>query len=75
MTPRINPAVHTGTCSTTPAHIWVATVVELAGVSVEQMETHCTRARLHRWYAAGEPTWMAAESLRTMVSLGERSAA
>lgn len=65
-------AAHGNTCETTPRHIWMHAVFELAGASMDDMETFCTRARLNRWYRAGEPVWMAADSLAKFVADGKR---
>jgi len=65
-------AAHSNTRETTPRHIWMAQVFELADVSMDDMERYCTRERLNRWCSAGEPVWMAANSLRQMVEGGKR---
>lgn len=65
---------NTSTSATTPAHIWVHEVVTLAAVSVEEMESYCGRDRVLMWYDAGEPVWMAADSLRHFVKSGKTHA-
>ena len=65
-------AANSNTKATTPRHIWMAQVFALAQVSMDDAEAHCTRSRLNRWFNAGEPVWMAAESLRLMVTNGQR---
>lgn len=64
----------TATRDTTPWHIWHAAVYEIAGVSVEEGRAAATRARIERWYQAGEPAWMAADALLAFVR-GARQAA
>lgn len=56
---------NTSTSATTPAHIWVHEVVTLAA---------CGRDRVLMWYDAGEPVWMAADSLRHFVKSGKTHA-
>jgi hypothetical protein len=63
---------HTGTKDTMPMHQWVSSVIEAAGVSVDDAERLVTRERLHLWFRTGEPVWMAADSARHMVSIGKR---
>jgi len=56
--------MNTGTNDTTPCHIWKQDVTLLAirgGADVEII-AGCSDF-LNRWYNAGEPIWMAAQSL------------
>jgi hypothetical protein len=66
-------ASNTGTCETMPCHQWVSAVVDVAKVSVADMEAYCTRARMHMMFNAGEPVWMAADALKTWVRIGKRA--
>jgi len=52
---------HGNTNETTPWHIWLEAVLLTAKVSVEDLEPF--RVQVNRWYQAGEPVWMAADSL------------
>ncbi len=65
-------AKHGNTCVTTPRHIWLSQVVQLAEVSWRDMLCYCGLDRLSRWGSAGEPVWMAADSLRKFVVDGRR---
>jgi hypothetical protein len=65
-------AKNSNTRATTPRLIWIDQVIALAGVQVEEMERFCSRRRINRWFLAGEPVWMAADSLRLMVVNGKR---
>lgn len=65
-------AEHSNTCETTPRHHWLSQVIQLADVSWDDMITYCTLERLSRWGSAGEPVWMAADSLRKLVHDGKR---
>lgn len=64
--------LNSNTCETTPCHIWMSQVIDLARVSSADVEQFCGRDRLGRWFSAGEPVWMAAESLRFMVETAKR---
>lgn len=66
------PMTNTSTNATTHILIWMTEVIELASVSVDEMERLCGRKRMHLWYSSGEPVWMAATSLRLMVEGGTR---
>lgn len=63
---------NTSTSATTHCNIWMHEVITTAGVGVEDMERFCGRERVMRWFKAGEPVWMAADSLRHMVVTGKR---
>lgn len=65
-------AENSNTRETTPRHIWMHSVFTVAQVSMVDVEAYCGRARLNRWYDAGEPVWMAADSLRSFVNDGKR---
>ncbi len=60
--------MNNATNETCPIHIWMHESVVDAGVSVEQADAAVTRERLIRWYNAGEPVWMAAQSIKIMVN-------
>lgn len=69
--------MNNATKDTCPLHIWKHEAITDAGASVEQTEQAVTMDRLIRWYHAGEPVWMAAQSIRIMVrdhQIGSRSA-
>lgn len=53
------------TTQNTPRHGWMEEVLTQAQATVEQAQPF--RDKLNRWYNAGEPAWMAAESLRFCV--------
>jgi hypothetical protein len=63
---------NTGNHETMPCHHWVSAVVDAARVSVEEMETYCTRERMHMMFNAGETVWMAADALKHWVRNGKR---
>lgn len=65
-------AMNSNTSETTPCHIWMAQVFALAQVSMDDAEAFCGRARIGGWYSAGEPVWMAADSLKVFVRDGKR---
>lgn len=67
----MDKTTNTGTNETMPCHHWVDAVVMAAGVSVDDMERYCTRARMHMMFGAGEPVWMAADALKHWVSGGK----
>lgn len=60
------------TIETTPSHLWMSAVIEMARCEVKDSEPH--RERLWAWFRAGEPVWMAADGLRQLLR-GERIAA
>lgn len=67
---------NTGTCETMSLTHWRSAVLEEAHVSEDDADQYATRERVTRWFNAGEPVWMAAESLRTCVKyarLAERA--
>ena len=66
--------LHGNTKRTTPRHIWMHSVYDLAKVKVEDGEEFCGRERLNRWYEDDMPVWMAADSLRAFVNVGKRHA-
>lgn len=62
-----------GTGDTVPRHIWTHEVELTAARAVPGADSKffkrpATRSMLQRWYNAGEPMWMAAESLAMMAS-------
>jgi hypothetical protein len=62
-----------GTSDTVPRHIWTHEVELTAARAVPNADPKVfkrpeTRSMLMRWYNAGEPMWMAAESLAMMAS-------
>ena len=59
------------TNDTAPRHIWLSSVVEIAGVSMDDANKYATRERLSRAYQAGEPAWMAADMVRQFVRGGQ----
>lgn len=67
-------AYGTGTKQTMAMFVWVAHVIDLAGVSSADAEAFCGRARIESWYTAGESVQMAADSLRQFVKNGKREA-
>lgn len=62
-----------GTGDTVPRHIWTHEVELTAsravpGIDPKFFKKPETRSRIMRWYNAGEPMWMAAESLAMIAS-------
>jgi hypothetical protein len=62
-----------GTSDTVPRHIWTHEVELTAARAVPNADPKVfkrpeTRSMLMRWYNAGEPMWMAAESLAMLAS-------
>lgn len=72
MMSKVDIANNSNTCETTPRHIWLSQVLQLAEVSWVDMLRYCGLERLSRWGSAGEPVWMAADSLRKFVANGVR---
>jgi hypothetical protein len=64
--------MHEGTKETTPFHIWKDAVLTAAAATNAEAEPY--RERILRWYQAGEPAWMAGDSLKAFVR-GARKAA
>lgn len=60
--------MNNATNESAPLQIWLHEVVMTAKVSVDQLAPF--RDMVIRWYHAGEPVWMAADSLR--IAVGER---
>lgn len=58
--------------SSPPAGHPAAALPPGAQVSMEDAEAFCGRARIGSWYSAGEPVWMAADSLKSFVRDGKR---
>jgi hypothetical protein len=63
---------HTGTSSTMPFHQWKSAALEAAHVSEEDAHRYVTRERIQRMFHAGEPVWMAADAIKTFVTIGKR---
>jgi hypothetical protein len=63
--------VNQGTCDTMPWLLWSDAVLTDSGASYEASKPH--RARLQRWFNAGEPVWMAADGLKQLVAWTERA--
>lgn len=63
--------VKDATSRTTPRHIWMSAVLEMAHVSREDADRYVTRARLNRWYSDEMAVWIAASSVREFVKLGK----
>jgi len=66
-------SLNTSTSKTTPRHIWMHEVYELAMVSNDDGLRYCGRERLNRWYQDEMPVWMAAQSLKDFVMLGKKA--
>lgn len=62
----------TATKETASLRDWRSAVLEIAGVTEADVDRIVTRERLVRWFDAGEPVWMAADSLRQTVRDGLR---
>lgn len=60
--------MNVSTKETCPVHIWLHESIVDSRCSVEEANGAVTRERLLRWYQAGEPVWMAAQSIRIMVA-------
>lgn len=62
------------TVDTTPWHIWSDAVYAIAGVSIEEGQKYATRERVQRMFQAGEPAWMAADTVFAFVEGGRKAA-
>jgi hypothetical protein len=65
-------ALNSNTRETTPFHIWITQVFDLAKVSREDAGQYCGHDRINRWANDNMPVWMAASSLRKFVADGKR---
>lgn len=69
-----DPFRHTGKQGTMRYFMWKSAVLTEAKVSEKDAHEYAGRERLHAWFRAGEPVWMAADALRQFVKNGKREA-